>query len=296
MRLIRRMLGTSSMILMSLGLVLSSTGVLAQATVEPIPEDDMVDYLAKALVVYATHQGDAWICGANREVQQCAQRLQLFDEHHFPMVDNPVMTGIVRNGSGGGGKGRVIACGLKLSSSLQTFRQWGDILAGDESKWDSGIASVRKTANVGGCSSEEIAYFDQLTGAAIERAENVLPRVKSQQAKQSASLEQCKASAAYKRFDAAASIPNLRSNLSTQESYLDQYQRTQPTTVREANKLRSSIANENQAIAMIKQMLAQKSSDYVSLGGNLSDSARMTQDASMNPCAALGDDWQHDLQ
>ncbi|QNK03242.1 hypothetical protein [Dyella telluris] len=249
---------------------ISPTNASAQSAVEPISDDDMADMLTKALVAYATQHKDAYVCAANTEalMQVCQTRLKAFDSQHFQSQ-----------------------CHLNVQHDLEIFREWGDVLKGDEARMDAGIAVVRSKADTKGCKPEEIAYFDQITSAALERAQNVIPKVRSQAAAQGDALTACRASAAYKRFDAAASIPNLRANLSTQESYLHEYQKASPATVKDANKLQRSIANENAAITLIQETLAQKTSDYKSFGGNVNDQAQMSKDAASNPCAALGDNW-----
>lgn len=268
----------------------------AQAAVDSFSDDDIVDYVAKTLAVYATHQGDASICAANPEVQQCAGRLQTWNEQHFP-DENVSEVIAVRHHADGDvpiKRKRTIRCPLKFSGVPEAFREWGGVLAGDESKWDAGISGVRSKVSTNGCSAEEVAYFDKITSAALESAKIVVTKLKGQTAARSEALIICKASVPYERFDNAKYILQMQKVLTADKESLEEYQRVQPTTVQDANKLQAAIGNANATTDYAKKMLAQKLPKYQSLGGNIDDHAQISKDASSNPCASLGDNWEQD--
>lgn len=106
-----------------------------------------------------------------------------------------------------------------------------------------------------------------------------------------ASLEQCRATAAYKRHaDAQLINSDVPFANAQKNAEIQRLQQVRPTTAGDSDEINRRISTDRAQIDMMSDLLKKAITEYQSFGGDPGSQGQVSKDANENPCAQLGDD------
>ena len=110
-----------------------------------------------------------------------------------------------------------------------------------------------------------------------------------QQIKAKASLEKCKATAAYKRHLDAELITNAPIATAQKNADAERLQQVHAITVKDSDEISNRVSADRAQSDMFSDLLKKAVPEYKSLGGDPESQEQVSNDANENPCAQLGD-------
>lgn len=105
-----------------------------------------------------------------------------------------------------------------------------------------------------------------------------------------ASLEKCKATAEYKRHvDADLINSNVPLAIAEKNAEIQRLQQVHPATAKDSDDVNNRISSDRGQIEFVTDEFNKAVAEYKSLGGDPEKQGQVSEDASENPCAQLGD-------
>lgn len=148
-------------------------------------------------------------------------------------------------------------------------------------------AALQQAEATGLQHQQDLDRIHQQAAALAKRQEAV---EQQQKINARASLEQCKATAAYKRHvDADLINSNVPLAITEKKAEIQRLQQVRPTTAEDSDDINNRISSDRGQIDFISDEFSRAVAEYKSLGGNPAKQEQVSEDASNNPCAQLGD-------